>query len=76
MGRVIISHNIIQEPVMMMQVVLREVEAGAVEKNLDPAPIKQRILDAPTVANIVDILDEIFGGEIVVLDKYQKKVHG
>ncbi len=76
MAKVIISHNIIEEPVMMMQIVLREVEAGAIEKNLDPEPIKQRILDAPTVANIVDILDEIFGGEIVVLDKYQKKVRG
>jgi hypothetical protein len=66
MSKIIISSQILGEPINMMSVVLREVETLAIEKGLDPKPIKESILSAPTIPDIEDILFKYFEGEIIL----------
>ena len=69
MGKVIVSQDIIQDPVAIMNVLLREVEIQAAQNGMDPVPIKEQILVAPTIEKIQTILGENFEGDLVLLEK-------
>lgn len=72
MSKIIIDHNIISEPIMMMQTLLREVEILGKEKDMSPIDmenLKGDILAAPSVDDISEILKENFGNEIVIINK-------
>jgi hypothetical protein len=66
MSKIIISSAILDEPINMMNVLLREVDSLSEEMGLNPEPIKKSILAAPEISDIEDILAHNFGGEIIL----------
>ena len=76
MSKVIIDFTMIGEPVNMMQTVMREVETLCVEQGKDPMPIKEEILNAPTIPEIEGILKREFGNELIIRDKYRANNYG
>ena len=66
MSKVIISNKILTEPITMMTVVLREVEAILVARGEDPTELKTKILAAETIPAIQYLVKEAVGDEIII----------
>lgn len=73
MARVIVDFTMIDDPVNMMQTLLREVEKLCIEKNKNSEDLKQEILDAPSIPAIESIIEREFGDELKIRDKYSGK---
>lgn len=73
MARVIVDFTMIDDPINMMQTLLREVEKLCIEKNKNSEALKQEILDAPSIPTIESIIEREFGDELKIRDKYTGK---
>ena len=76
MGQVIIDFTMINEPVTMMQVLLREVETFCQGTDKNVVALKEEILNAPSIPTIESILEREFGDELKIRDKYTGKNFG
>jgi len=65
MGKVIVDTQMLG--MRFMEVIFREVESIAVEKNLDKEKILKQLAEAPTQEDFMKIIEDTFGDELIIL---------
>lgn len=65
MGKVIIDTQMLG--MRFMEVIFREAEALAVEKNLNKDKILKELAEAPTQEDFMKIIENNFGDELIIL---------
>jgi len=65
MGKVIVDTQMLG--MRFMEVIFREVESLAVEKNLNKDKILKELSEAPTQEDFMKIIEDNFGDELIIL---------
>lgn len=65
MGKVIIDTQMLG--MHFMEVIFREAESIAVEKNLNKDKILKELAEAPTQEDFMKIIEDTFGDELIIL---------